>query len=309
MMNTIYYREESRYREICRRFCIANSKDADVRAFRVEVLKEGVPEDAINVERWDLQINKVLGGGNRMLEIGMAEKLYATKAAHAPEAQNEIQTIYDVAITGDYKLAKSLNPDAPHVSDSVHDSEISFGALMAGSKITPRPGLNPIEAAATLVRLIESKIQEILQTDGVGTPQQVQGLSAALQYADSFVQQLAEDETQKDVVKALGDAMGKAENEVKGMAQRQQQAAQKAQQQNGGDPKDAAKAQALVTTAQTKAKLAADSHAQRTSQRQLQFEAKMKQDAEKHAADLVMDTQKASLEIAKQRTQLFDDKE
>jgi hypothetical protein len=307
MMNTIYYREESRYREIGRRFCIKDSRDADVRAFRVECLKQGVPQDALNVDRWNIKINKVMGGGNRMMEVAIADKMMAQRAAYPPEAQSEILRMFAGSVTGDWRLATSWVPDMPVVSDSMHDTEITFGALMSGSQVTPRPGLNPIEVVETMLKLIGGKVQQIMQSGGMGTPQEVQGLQMAAQYTESFIQQLAQDESQKDRVKQYGDALGKMMNEVKGMAQRQQQAAEKAQQQNGGDPKDAAKVQAMVLQAQTKAKLSSDSHAQKTAQRQLAFEAKERQSAQKHAADLMMETQKATLEIAKSRQKLFDE--
>lgn len=307
MMNTIYYREESRYREICRRFCIKNSKDADVRAFRVDVLKQGVPEDALNHDRWDLQINRVMGGGNNMLAVGIADKLMSIRAALPPPAQNDVLRMAVGAYTGDFKLATSWVPDMPVVSDSIHDTEIAFGAIMAGSTMTPRPGLNPIEAAATLVRLIGATVQEILQTNGMGTPEQVRGLFAAIQYADSFIQQLSQDKSQKEIVKQFGDALGKLSNEVKGFAQRQEQAQQKAAQQNGADPKDMAKAQTTMMLGKLKIDLAKQSHANKTAQRQLQFEQKIQQDAQKHQQDLVVDGQRAALELAsKSRQNLFE---
>jgi len=309
MMGTIYRREAARFREICRRFCIKDSKDADVREFRNACLKDGVPEDALNVERWDIQINKIMGGGNKMLEVAIADKMMRVRAAYPPEAQSEILYLYAGSVTGDWKLAKSWVPDMPTVSDSVNDTEKTFGAIMAGARVTPRPGLNPLEVIDTMIREIEAKVQEILQADGVGTPADVRGLTMAEVYTESFIQQLAQDETQKDAVKQFQDRLSKASNEIKAFGQRQQQAAQKAQQQNGGDPKDAAKAQAMVMMAQTKAKLASDSHAQRTAQKQLQFEQKQKQDAEKHAMQLQAEAAHTSLELAKGRQQLFDDKD
>jgi hypothetical protein len=301
MMNTIYYREESRYREICRRFCIKDSKDADVREFRVEVLKQGVPEEALNSDRWDIQVNRIMGGGNQMLQAQIADKMMAARVAYPPEAQNEILRLYAGSITGDWKLANSWVPEMPVVSDSVNDAEKTFGVFLAGGSVTPRPGLNPIEVIGTMLRQIEGKVQEILQTNGMGTPQEVKGLEAAAQYTNAFIQQLAQDKSQKALVKEAGDILGKAENEIKGFSQRQQQAAEQAAQQQGGDPQDAAKAQATVILAQTKAQLASESHAQKTAQRQLQFEQKQRQDAEKHAADLQQQLQMAQIELEKLR--------
>jgi hypothetical protein len=80
-------------------------------------------------------------------------------------------------------------------------------------------------------------------------------------------------------------------NELKGFAQRLQEQmkkqAQDAQKQNGGpDPKDAAKIQGTLLTAKTKVQIARESAAQRTAQRQIQFQQKIHQDAEKHNLEL-----------------------
>jgi hypothetical protein len=287
-MNMAYAREKFRYLEICRRFCMPNSPDKDVRDVRLELLKEGVPEAALDVNKWDLQINRALGGGNKMMEVAIAEKLMAVRAAHPPEGQQRILKIYDAAVTGDYALAESLTPDMPRVTDSMHDSELTFGSLMAGGAVTPRPGLNPIEVIETMLKLIGAKIQQILSTDGMGKPEDVAGLDAAIQYTTGFSDQLAQDKEQQARVKEYNDALGKASNEVKGMGQRQQEAAQQAQSQNGQmSPEDQAKIQAMILQSETKAQLASESHAQKTAQRQLQFEQQMKQQSEKHMAELL----------------------
>lgn len=287
VMSMGYMREKFRYIEICRRYCIRDSRDRDVRETRKEILSKGVPADALNVERWDVQVTRAIGGGNKMMEVAIAEKLMAVRAAHSPAAQNRILTIYDAAITSDYALANDLNPTLPQVSDSVNDTEKTFGAILAGSMVTPREGLNPIEVVETMLKLMQSKVQEIMQSGGVGTPADVIGLDKSAQYVNGYIQQLAQDKQQKARVKEYGDQLGQIMNEVKAFQQRQQE---QAQQQNGNghiDPKDAAKIQAILITAQTKAKIQSDSHAQRTAQRQLQFEQKQKQDAEKHFQDLV----------------------
>jgi hypothetical protein len=261
------------------------------------VLRQDVPEEALNHERWDIQMNKVMGGGNRMLEVAIADKMMSARAAYPPEAQSDILRLYAGSVTGDWKLANNWVPEMPVVSDSIHDTEIAFGAIMSGSTVTPRPGLNAIEVIETMLRLMGGKVQQILQTTGMGTPQDVQGLQMSAQYTAAFIQQLSMDQTQSERIKQYGDVLGKMMNEVKAFAQRQQQAAQQASQQNGVDPKDAAKAQATVALAQTKAQIASDSHAQRTAQKQLAFEQKQRQDAEKHALEMQKETAALSLEL------------
>lgn len=307
MMNTIYYRETARYREICRRFCIRNSKDADVREFRKQCLSQGVPEEALNVDRWDIQINKVMGGGNRMLEMAIADKMMSQRAAYPPEAQNDILRLFAAATIGDYKLASSWVPEVPIITNTMHDTEQTFGTFLAGGVVRPRPGLNPIEVAQTMLQLIQGKVQQILQTDGMGTPQQVQGLAGAVQYTQAFIAQLAEDKSQKSLVKQLNDALKNESNQIKAMIERHQQQQQKSAQQNGGDPQAMAKAQSIIMLAQTKAKMAADSHAARTSQKQLAFEAKMRQDEQKAALEMAKDRHDAALDIAIKRVNLFEE--
>ena len=306
-LNMAYLREAFRYREICRRFCMPNSPDVDVREVRLKLLKAGVPEGAIDIDRWDISINRAVGGGNKMMEAAIADKMMAIRAAFNPEAQNKILQMAAAAYTGDYSLATDLTPEMPHITDSAHDTQFAFGTFLAGGLVEPKPGLNAIEVAQTMLKLIGAKVKMILQSGGIGTPQDVQGLNGAINYAEAFIKQLAEDKSQKALVKQFNDQLSKELNEVKGFAQRQAQAAKQQQAQGGGlDPKDAAKVRGMELVAQTKAKLASESHAQRTAQRQIQFEQKIEQDAQQHAADLMQKGQEHALDNASKRANLFD---
>lgn len=303
MLNRAYEYEKARYREFCRRFCIANSKDPDVRAFRVSCLKDGIPLEALNVEAWSIEPNRVIGVGNKQLAIAVVDGIYQMRPTLDPSAQKEVDRMRIAVYSDDYDLADRLVPEEPHVSDSVHDSELVFGTLMTGSPVTPKPGLHPAEVAEKMIQLMAHKITMIKQSGGVGTPQDVVGLQLCAQYAGAFIQMLAEDKNSKPLVKELGDALGKLMNEVKAFAQRQQEAAQKAAEQNGdgGLPPEAkAKIAATVMTAKVKAQNTRESHAAKTAQRQLSFEQKQKQDAEKHAQQMQMETAHARLELGKE---------
>lgn len=289
MLNQAYSYQYFQYIEICRRFCEPNSRDADVRKFRVDVLRDGVPEEALDVERWDIQPAKVLGAGNQQLQVAMADKLMAWRPMANPSAQKEVDRIYITANSQDYDLADRMVPEEPEISGSIHDTELVFGALMSGSMVQPRPGLNPVEVVSTMTKLMENKVQEITQTDNLGTPADVKGLSMANAYAEEFLKQLGQDKSSKEIVKQAGDELGKIMNLVKAFHQRQQEAAQEKAQQNGGlDPKDRAKIQ-----------LGAQSHAQRTAQRQLQFEQKVKQDEIKNRLELQKGMREHAANLAK----------
>ena len=285
MLNRAYAYERFRYMEIARRFCIKDSKDPDVRKFRIECLKDGVPEEALNVDRWDIQVNKVLGNGNKMVQMGMAQGLLNVYGLHEPSAQKQILRMYDAALTDDYALADQLNPEQPHVSDSVHDTEIVFGTLMGGNRVTPKPGLNQVEVVETMLQLMAAKIAQINQSGGVGTPQDIVGLQSCAAYTQSFIDQLVSDPNQKAFVKEAGDAMGQLSNQVKAFAQRQQEAAMQAQAQGPQqDPKTQAQVDAIRQQSQAKAQVTLQKGAESQAQKSIAFEKEqLRRDAQNQA--------------------------
>jgi len=176
-----------------------------------------------------------------------------------------------------------------------------FNALMSGTPVTPTDGLNPAEAAATTLNLMEHTVQEAMQSGGVGTPQMIHGLTLAAGYAVHFIKLLEGDKESGGIARMMNQQLGKLGNLIKGMAQRQQEQAAKSAQQNGGapmDPKDAAKIKATMMTAQAKIKLGEQSHAQKTAQRQISFEQKLKQDAMQHGHDLTKSAEQHMADIA-----------
>jgi len=297
-LNQAYQYQVFEYRENFRRLLKANSKDPLARQFRANCLRQGVPEKLLVPEAWEIQSERMIGGGNSTLEMMTAQQLLALVPQLDPEPQRVVRRQYVMALTKNPALATELVPETPVVSGSIHDSEIVFGTLMGGNMVTPKSGLNAQEVAGTIIKLMGARVKRIMQSGGVGTPADVLGLQTAAQYAAAYIQMLAQDENEKQVVKKLGDALGKLMNLVKAMAQRQQQAAQAAQQKgngNGGiDPKDAAKIAATTATAKAKMGLAQQSHAQKTAQRQIQFEQGLRQDAQKHKAEIA----KVDLEAA-----------
>lgn len=299
-LNQAYAYQTNEYNEIVRRFMNPLSQNPTVRLVRGQCLKQGVPPNLMRPEVWDCEPERVMGAGNKTLEMTIAQQLMEWRPLYNPSAQNQILRDATLAITDDPGRADMLVPEQPHISDSVHDAELAFGTLMAGSKVTPKPGLNSVEIASTIIRLMADKVQMIMQTGGVGTRQDVIGLGLAAQYAGAFIKMLSQDEKSKPIVKKLGDALGKIMNEVKAMAQRQQQAAQQAQQNgNGGlDPKDKAKILATQATAQQKVQQMRDSHAARTAERKIAFQEKLKQDEQKHRFEMQKDAHRQQLDVA-----------
>lgn len=288
-LNQAYQYQTFEYYEIIRRFFRPNSRDMDVNSFRASCLRDGVPEEMLVADYWDCEPERVMGAGNKTLEMTIAQQLMEWRPLFNPTAQNEILRDSVLAITDDAARAERLVPEEPKVSDTVHDSELVFNALMQGTPISAKPGLNSVEVATTVIRLMSSRVQAVMQSGGVGSPQNVKGFILAAKYAGAFIEQLSQDKQQAPLAKRLAQALSKIMNEVRAMMQRQQKAAQGAMAQgNGGglDPKDAAKIQATMLTAQQKVKQMRESHAARTAQRKIQFEQQLQMDRAKTQAEI-----------------------
>jgi hypothetical protein len=299
-LNQAYAYKSTEYYEIVRRFMKKHSADPEVKLFRGECLADGVPAEVLIPEAWEVEPEKIMGGGNKTLEMTIANQLMEWRQYYNPTAQNSILRRATLAFSDDPAWADTLVPEEPKVSDTIHDTELAFGTLMSGVEVTPKEGLNPVEVAAKTIQLMGQELQKIKATGGAGTPEDLMGFAAAQKYATAFIEQLAQDDKAKPVVKKLNDAMTQIMNEVKGLAQQQQKMAQAAAQANGQqqmDPKDAAKIQATQLTAQQKVQNMKESHALKTAQRKIQFEQQFREDQQKHAAEMQEQAARVAIDL------------
>jgi hypothetical protein len=256
ILNLAYMQEAYAYQEIARRCTIKGSPDFLVKKFQNGLREDDVPLKWIDAERWEVEPERIMGSGNSVLEQAKAKGLMGVRQFLNPTAQQRVLNKYVFAVTHDPKEAEFLAPlnGAPQVSDTIHDTEIVYGSILNGSTVTPKPGLAPAEVVATILRLMEGTIQQVMQSGGMGDMKLVNGLMNAAQYTQAFIAMLAQDDTAKPLVKQFSDALGKMMNEVKAMAQRLQEAAQAAQkaQQQQQDPQAMAKVQAEMASLKVK---------------------------------------------------------
>lgn len=254
MLGRAYRQEHFAYVEIARRFSNKGSDNFDVKKFRRLCLEDGVPEMWLTSERWEVEVEQVLGGGNRMVELAEATELMDRVHMFDPQAQLEIKHDYVLAVTNNPKKANRLAPlnSKNKVSDGMHDAQLAFGSLMMGVDMEPKHGLNHIDQVETLLRMMGQVIQRINATGGVGTPEDVFGLQSVAKYTGKHIEIIAMDPNEKPRVKMYTDALSKMMNEVRAFMQRQQEAAEKAQQEQI-NPETIQKIQSSM--AETQAKL------------------------------------------------------
>jgi len=286
----------SEYQEIFRRFMMPNSRDPDVREFRVRCLKRDIPEKMLVPEAWDLEPERVMGSGNKTLEMAIAQQLMEWRPAFGAEAQQQILRLSTLAITDDSALASALVPETKTVSDAAHDAMLAFGSLMVGGQVDFKPNANRIELAETLLGEMGLKVAQLNQAGGTATASEVLGLQNVGMTIAKLIAQIEMDKPERERAKRYNDALGKLMNLVKGFAQRLAEEMQSKNGDGGIDEETKAKIEAMLITAQAKAKNTAAAHAQRTAQRQAQFELEQQREDQRHALDMQRELQAQQVE-------------
>jgi hypothetical protein len=301
-----YFYQAAEYEEIKRRFCRRNSQDHDVREVQAACLRDGIPEKMLyEPECWHLEPEKVMGSGNKTLEMAIAQQLMEYRPLYDPEPQRDILRDVTLAITDDPARAMSLVPESPvKVSDSSHDAQLAAGTLMQDLPVAMKTGINHIEYVEAMIASMALVISKIKQSGALATPQQLTGLTNMVNHTQAHVQVIAGDKNEKERVAKYEKQISLVGNTIKQQSQQlqKQMMAQQAQNGNGGmDAKDRAKIMAIRETNAAKIQNTRESHAQRTAQRQLQFEQKMRQDAEQHRLDIAKTDLEAASNIRRNR--------
>ncbi len=302
-----YRYQEFEYQEIFRRFCLKNSRDPDIISFRGRCLSQGVPESMLILEAWDIEPERVLGAGNRTLEMAIAEQLMSVRHLYDPEPQRQILRDFTLAVTEDPGRTENMVPlEANVVTDSVHDAQLASAALMQGLPVALKKGISHIEYVDTLLVNFQLEVGKVQSRGGVPTLEKLEGFHALYDHLNQHIEIVAEDENEKERVVNWQKQIMRLMNAVKAFSQRLQEQMQAQSEQGGNgqlDPKDLAKIQAMQLQAQAKQQNTRESHAQRTAQRQVQFELEEKRAEAAHRREMQREQQRAALELAAKREQ------
>lgn len=254
------------YREIARRFCKIDHPDC--KKFRQRCEAQGVdPAVWDNFDDWNISPEKVMGSGNKMLEIAQAEKLMAVRSLLSPEAQAEVVHLYLEANTDDPTLASRLAPiDGQKASPAVERATFAWGTLISGQQVVIATPLNRPEYIQTLIQMLGVEIERANAAGGMPTQREVFGMANVVSHVEEQVQMIAEDPGQEENVKMFTDALTAAGNFIKGYIQRLQEQAQAGEAQV--DPE----VQKQLIAAQAKADIQRANAEQKREQKEIQFQ-------------------------------------
>jgi hypothetical protein len=277
-LNQAYHYQVPEYEEIVRRFMRPNSSDPDVRAFRAACLSREVPEEILRAENWGIEPERVMGAGNKTMEMQIAEQLMNMRNLYDPEPQRDILRRVTTSITDDPDWAMQLVPVEPlKVSDTVHDAQLSIATLMQGYPVAVKTGQNHKEYIQVLLSEMSQEIQGIEKSGGMASPEKIKGFHMVEQCITQHLKLLEQDKAEKQFVTEAAKQLAKVMNLVRAFEQRLQEQMKKQQQQaqQKPDPAAQAKLQVVQATGAVKLKNARESHAMKMAQKQLEFEQQM----------------------------------
>lgn len=306
-----YQYKKFEYMEIFRRGSMKNSKDPLVREFQARCARQGVPPDALQADLWEVEPERIMGAGNKTMELAIAEQLMQWRPMYDPASQRMILREATSALTDDPARANLLVPDEPEPSDTVAAAEGDAAKILVGVPASPQSGINEIEYIQTMLGIMGMRVQKANQTGGMMAPEEIVAMNAMAQQVSQHIQVLAGDKNQSEAVAQFGQQLGMIMNMVKKFAKslEQQMQAQAGQNGNGAgpDPETIGKIQADQIKAQAKAQNMRESHAQKSQQRQAQFDQKLQQDAAKTQAEIQTDALKTAAQIERDAIQAASD--
>ena len=275
MMTLAYTYEEFKYREIARRLCIRNSPDCMARAFRAACLKDGVPGEMLDVERWDITAERVLGAGNKTLAMAQAQALQSIRKNLIPDAQRKADHIFIEEVLDDPAAAEEMAPIAgeKHISKSAHDAQDATPRILRGLPYKEPRDAVPEDFVVTWLMDLAALVQQAEKKGNMATQEEIGGMSNLSAHIEEMIKQMGQDKDEHPRVKQYQDALGKLNNFIKGFNQRlQEQMKAKNGAAGGPDPETQQKLAGKMLIDRAKSENMKQSHAQKTAQRQVTFE-------------------------------------
>lgn len=302
MLSGMYAQELFYYEEIMRRFMQKNTGDPDIEAFQKKCRADGIPEEIMKPDAWQIDVEKVFGMGDQTLAIQEVTALMGIINQLEPTAQRLVRRKYIAAITRNPDLAMQLVPEDEIVSSKGRQAaEEVFATLMRGIEVSLREGIEQQDYVIAMTEMMAQEVSRIQMIDNMGTPTDVIGLQTVAQDIDKHMQILAQDPAMKELVTGIGKAVGKLMNDVKGFEQRQQQAAE-AEQQN---PEELAKIQMEGMKAEAKIQMQAEQNQAKLEAQHQKHMQQMVQSQQRHDQQMRQMEESAEVQIASQvaRTQ------
>lgn len=221
MLKSMYLQETFLYVEDLRRLLLPGSTDPLAEEFIKCCKRDGLEEEDLVNEAWQVDIEQVLGSGDQTLAQNQANLILAQKDWMDPDAQRIAERDWLIVTTGDPAKAEMLVPEAKdRTTSGMITAQNLFGTLMEGVEMKPRQGIDQQGYIEQMLEMLGSVVEQVGQLDNMGTPQQVLGMQNVAADVAAHIQILGKDATAQQKVKQFTDTLAQLVNLIKGFAQR-----------------------------------------------------------------------------------------
>lgn len=225
VQNQLYKQAKHFFREIVRRICLKDKRDPITKEVLRRMKLDGIPERVLSLELMEVTPNRVMGGGNRAVELTTARALFEAKGAFGPQADLPIRRKYMLALTNDPEFVLATLPEEPKISDSSLAAQYAFGTLMEGVPVEQSGTINELDYVNTMMRLMAISMQplESMQQQPASLPiaaERVMGLVNVGQHVEQHIQMLAQDQSAREQVRDYQRALVQMMAQLKAYAQR-----------------------------------------------------------------------------------------
>ena len=259
----LYKQAKRFFHEIVRRICLADKRDPIVADVLRRMKKAEIPESILDIDTMEVTPNRVMGGGNRAVELTTAQALFQARGAFGPTADLPIRRKYMLALTNDPEFVQQTLPEEQTVSRSALAAQYAFGTLMEGVPLQQGGTINEVEYIDTMMEMMAlgMKPLDALQQQPNSVPiaaERIAGLVNVGQHIEQHIQILSVDESEKERVQAYQRTINQLMQELSAYGQRVSEMEQAQQEQGGGvSPEAQAKIISAQTVAQAKAQIMA----------------------------------------------------
>ncbi len=297
MLTDAYEQMNRQYREIARRFATIDNEDC--KRFRQECIAEGVPPDVFqNFDAWETSPDRLVGDGNQMLAIATADRLLAISPKLNPTGQKLVTRMYVESTVRDPSIADELAPLEEEDGQPYQQlASLSWGTLMSGQRIVLPESINLLGYTLSLLSMLDRALRIDQGSGVVPSRERVMGYVNTMGFVESLAVELSRDPQQQDTVAEMEAALENGAALIKQWIEAlQEQSAQSGQP--GLSQEEAAKAQAVVTQAQTKASIDAAKAEQDRRHKELAFQQEQQRKSAMLASELAAADLRTKSEIA-----------
>ena len=142
ILEDAYTQEAFKDREIFRRACIRNSKDPIAIEFQKRCLEDDIPPEMMDADRWDVEPEQVLGGGNKTVQMAIVGFLQQIRKNLPPNGQRLVDNLSVSAATDIPELAEEIAPLGDHqpISRSTTNAQAATPRILKGMPVLAARG-------------------------------------------------------------------------------------------------------------------------------------------------------------------------